>query len=159
MSSCHEARRHPAFPLSHTAVAEEVVAVHHSQLIQEELYGALAPSLLWTLTLERTHTTWEVNDSAVTFRWGWRRLYTSLPAPVSVWWAAHGCDAPGSPVGRRRRTRSSRSGWSFHCSSLSSVTASCEHWGFLKPRHVTSYIDIISLDNPISVRLCLSCKI
>lgn len=55
MSSCHEAGRHPAFPLSHTAVAEEVVAVHHSQLIQEELYGALAPSLLWTLTLEHTH--------------------------------------------------------------------------------------------------------
>lgn len=56
MSSCHKAGCHAAFPLSHAAVAEEIIAVHHGQLIQEELYGALTPSLLRTLTLQ-TYTT------------------------------------------------------------------------------------------------------
>lgn len=55
MSPGHEARSHPAFPLSHATVAEEVIAVHHCQLVQEELYGALAPSLLRTLTLQHIH--------------------------------------------------------------------------------------------------------
>lgn len=53
MSSGHKAGRHPAFPLSHSTVAEEVVAVHHGQLVQEELDGALTPPFLWTLTLQR----------------------------------------------------------------------------------------------------------
>lgn len=56
MSSCHKAGCHAAFPLSYTTVPEEVVAVHHSQLVQEELDGALTPSLLWTLTLQHTHS-------------------------------------------------------------------------------------------------------
>jgi len=56
MSSGHEAGGHPALPLSDATVAEEVVAVHHSQLTQEELDGALTPALLWTLALQRTHT-------------------------------------------------------------------------------------------------------
>lgn len=54
MSPRHQAGRHPAFPLSHPAVAEEVVAVHHGQFAQEELDGALAPALLRTLALRRT---------------------------------------------------------------------------------------------------------
>lgn len=54
MPSCHEAGRHPAFPLSDSTITEEVVAVHHSQLVQEELYGALAPPFLGTLPLQRT---------------------------------------------------------------------------------------------------------
>lgn len=51
MSPGHQAGRHAALPLSDTAVAQEVVAVHHGQLVKEELYGAFAPSLLRTLTL------------------------------------------------------------------------------------------------------------
>lgn len=51
MAPCHQAGRHPAFPLSDATVAEEVVAVHNGQLAQEELNGALAPALLWTLPL------------------------------------------------------------------------------------------------------------
>lgn len=65
MSSRHEAGRHPALPLSHAAVAEEVIAVHHGQLIQEELDGALSPAVLWTLPLQ-THATRKLGESAVT---------------------------------------------------------------------------------------------
>lgn len=65
MSSCHKAGCHPAFPLPYAAVAEEVIAVHHSQLAEEELYGALAPSLLRTLTLQRTQRE-RVDESAAT---------------------------------------------------------------------------------------------
>lgn len=64
MSPCHQAGCHPTFPLSYSTVAKEVIAVHHSQLVQEELYGALAPSLLWTLALRRTQT-WKLVNSAV----------------------------------------------------------------------------------------------
>lgn len=60
MSPRHQAGRHPAFPLSHPAVAEEVVAVHHGQLAEEELDGALAPALLRTLALRE-----KAGDSAV----------------------------------------------------------------------------------------------
>lgn len=53
MAPCHQAGHHPAFPLSDATVAKEVVAVHNGQLAQEELNGALAPALLWTLPLRQ----------------------------------------------------------------------------------------------------------
>lgn len=56
MSSCYKAGSHPALPLSDTTVAQKVVAVHHSQLIQEKLYGALAPSFFWTFTLQKAQS-------------------------------------------------------------------------------------------------------
>lgn len=73
MPSCHKAGCHPAFPLSYTTVAEEVIAVHHSQLIQEELDGALAPSLLWTLTLQRAqHEQW------MKLQWPWGHMKAAV---------------------------------------------------------------------------------
>lgn len=51
MSASHQAGGHPTFSLSDPTVAQKVVAVHHGQLAQEELDGALAPSFLWTLAL------------------------------------------------------------------------------------------------------------
>lgn len=59
MSASHQAGGHPAFSLSDPTVTQKVVAVHHGQLAQEELDGALAPSFLWTLALrerEQTNT-------------------------------------------------------------------------------------------------------
>lgn len=56
MSSCDKAGRHTAFPLPDSTVAEEIITVHHSQLIKKELYGAFTPPFLWTFTLQRAHT-------------------------------------------------------------------------------------------------------
>lgn len=52
----HQAGCHAPFPLAHTAVAKEVVAVHHGQLAEEELNGALTPALLGTLPLHGGET-------------------------------------------------------------------------------------------------------
>lgn len=52
----HQAGCHAPFPLAHTAVAKEVVAVHHGQLAEKELDGALAPALLGTLPLHGGET-------------------------------------------------------------------------------------------------------
>lgn len=65
IASCHQAGCHTSFPLTHTAVAEEVVAVHYSQLAEEELDGALAPAFLGTLALHRGETL-----SPLTSLWG-----------------------------------------------------------------------------------------
>lgn len=51
MAAGHQAGGHAALALSDPAVTQEVVAVHQGQLAQEELDGALAPPLLWTLAL------------------------------------------------------------------------------------------------------------
>lgn len=56
MAARHQAGRHAALPLAHAAVPQEVVAVHQGQLAQEELDGALAPAVLWTLALRGVGT-------------------------------------------------------------------------------------------------------
>lgn len=56
IASCHQAGCHTSFPLAHATVAEEVVAVHHGQLTEEELDGALAPAFLRTLALQGGQT-------------------------------------------------------------------------------------------------------
>lgn len=117
MSPGHQVWDHPTFPLSNSTVPKEVIAVHQGQLVQEELNGALAPSYLRTLALGRTQGEHWVNLPLACWHWNtWRPF---LPAPASFWWAARGCAEPGSPDECRRPTRSSRSGWSFRCSSLS----------------------------------------
>lgn len=81
VSASHQAGGHPTFSLSHPAVTQEVVAVHHGQLAQEELDGALAPSLLWTLALGEDQDTRQVS---VSFGGGRQDTGTLLPAPASV---------------------------------------------------------------------------
>lgn len=115
IASCHQAGCHASFPLAHAAVAEEVVAVHHGQLAEEELDGALAPAFLGTLALGGGET-----PSLLTARGHEteRLRQSDRPAPAGVWWAARGCGEPGCPAECRRATPASHSGWSFHCSLL-----------------------------------------
>lgn len=125
MAPCHQAGRHPAFPLSDATVAEEVVAVHNGQLTKEELNGALAPALLWTLPLRQAQRRDPFNHL-----WEDIRRYetgqSTLPVPAGVWWVAHGCGEPGYPAGCMRATPASHSGWNFHCSLLLRQTRKSE---------------------------------
>lgn len=77
MSPRHQAGRHPALPLSHATVAQEVVAVHQGQLVQEQLHGALAPPFLRTFALPVKE-----DESEGKRRRG--RGASASPAPVSV---------------------------------------------------------------------------
>lgn len=77
----HQAGCHTPFPLAHTAVAKEVVAVHHGQLAEKELDGALAPALLGTLALHGGET---LSPPARRGHEDERPSHSVLPVPAGV---------------------------------------------------------------------------
>lgn len=51
MPTSDQGRRHSPFPLPHTTVAQEIVAIHDRQFVQEEFQRSFIPTVLRAFAL------------------------------------------------------------------------------------------------------------